>query len=67
MRWAGHIECLYETSEGKRAFGRPTRRWEDNIKLYLKEIGSECVGWIGVAQNKFKCRAVVNMLMNIHV
>jgi hypothetical protein len=49
--------------EGKRPLERPTHRLVDNIKMYLAEIGCGCVDWIGVAQNRDKCRALVNALL----
>jgi len=47
--------------EGKRPHGRPRRRWEDNIRLDLKEI-SWSVDWIHLAQNRGQCWALVNMI-----
>jgi hypothetical protein len=54
-------------TEGKSSLGRPRRRWEDNIKMDLKEVG--CVGtdWIELAQDRDKWRALVNGVMNIRV
>ena len=61
MRWAGHVARMGERRgiyrvlvgkpEGKRLLGRPRHRWKDNIKADLKEIGSECVGCIYLAQD----------------
>jgi hypothetical protein len=56
-----------EKLEGKRQLGRPRRRWEDNIKLYLQEIGWERVDWIALAQDRDKWGAVVNTVMNLRV
>jgi hypothetical protein len=53
--------------EGKRPFGRPRCRWEDTIKMDLKEIRWEDVNWIHQAQNRDPWRAVVNTVMNIRV
>jgi hypothetical protein len=58
---------LMGKQEGKRPLGRPRRRWVDNIKIYLKEIGWGGKLWIHLAQNKNQCRALVNMLMNLRV
>jgi hypothetical protein len=52
---------------GKRPLGRPRRRWVDNIKMYLLEIGWGVVDWIGLAQDRDKWRAVVNAAMNLRV
>jgi hypothetical protein len=46
--------------ERKRPLGRPIRRWVDNIKLYLREIGCDGVDWIDLAQDKDQWRALVN-------
>jgi hypothetical protein len=61
MRWAGHVARMGEersvyrvlvgNPEGKRPLGRPRRRWKDNIRMYLKEVGCGCVDWIGLAQD----------------
>jgi len=45
-------KILVRKPEGKRPLGRPRHRWEDNIKMYLKEIGYEGVNWIHVVQHK---------------
>jgi hypothetical protein len=62
MRWEGHIarmvkmrnsyKILVGKPEGKRPLGRPKRRWEDNIKMELKETGFVDVGWIHMAQDR---------------
>jgi hypothetical protein len=46
--------------EGKRPLGRPRRRWMDNIKMDLLEIGVSVVDWIGLAQDRYRWRALVN-------
>jgi hypothetical protein len=46
--------------EGKRELGRPKRRWEDNIRMDLKEVVWDCVNWIRLAQDREWWRAVVN-------
>jgi hypothetical protein len=53
--------------EGKRTLGRPRRRWLDNIKMDLVEIGWGGVDWIGLAQDRDRWRALVNAVMNIRV
>jgi hypothetical protein len=53
--------------EGKRPLGRPRRRWEDNIKIYLQEVGCEGIDWIDVAQDRERWRALVNAVMNFRV
>jgi hypothetical protein len=53
--------------EGKRPLGRPRRRWVDNIKMDLLEIGWGGVHWIGLAQDRDKWRALVNAVMNLLV
>jgi hypothetical protein len=53
--------------EGKRPLGRPRRRWVDNIQMDLLEIGWGGVDWIGLAQDKDKWRALVNVVMNLRV
>jgi hypothetical protein len=53
--------------EGKRPLGRPRRRWEDNIKMNLREIGIDGANWFQLAQDRVKWRACVNMVMNLQV
>jgi hypothetical protein len=53
---------LMGMSEGKRPLGRPRRRWVDNIKMDLREIG-----WDGVAQDRDQWRALVNTILNLRV
>jgi hypothetical protein len=53
--------------EGKGPLGRPRRRRIDNIKIDLLEIGLSAVDWIGVAQDRLSCRALVNSVMNLRV
>jgi hypothetical protein len=53
--------------EGKRPLGRPRRRWTDNIKMDLLEIGVNVVDWIGLAQDRYRWRALVNSVMNLPV
>ena len=68
MRWAGRVarmgrgemytEFLVGKPEGKRSLGRPRRRWEDNIKMDLQEVGWGNMNWIDVAQDRERWRAL---------
>jgi hypothetical protein len=51
--------------EGKRPLGRPRHRWEDNIRMDVREIGWECVIWVHVVQDKEWLWALVNTVMNL--
>jgi hypothetical protein len=53
--------------EGKRPLRRPRRRWEDNIRMYLMEIGWKSVDWVHLAQDRDQRRALVNTVMNLRV
>ena len=53
--------------EGKRQLGRPRRRWEDNIKMDLQEVGRGCGVWMGLAQDRDRWRALVSTVMNFGV
>jgi hypothetical protein len=53
--------------EGKRPLGRPRRRWEDGIRMNLREIGLRGVDWIRLSQDKYRWRAVVSAVMNLRV
>jgi hypothetical protein len=53
--------------KGKRPLGRPRRRWIYNIKMDLLEIGVNVVGWIGLAQDRYRWRALVNPVVNLRV
>ena len=53
--------------EGKRTLGRPRRRWEDNIKVDLQEVGCGGMDWIELAQDRDRWRALVNTVMNLRV
>jgi hypothetical protein len=58
---------LVRKPEGKRPLGRPRRRWVDNIKMALREIGLDGVDWIKLAQDRDQWRALVNTVMNLRV
>jgi hypothetical protein len=53
--------------EGKRPLGRSRCRWIDNIKIDLLEIGLSVVDWIGLAQDRYRRRALVSSVMNLRV
>jgi len=77
MRWAGHVACMRERRgiyrvlvgepEGKRPLWRPRRRWEDNIKMDLQEVGCGGMEWIELAQKRDRWRALVTAVMNLRV
>jgi hypothetical protein len=58
---------LVRKPEGKRPLGRPRRRWEDNIRMDLKEVGCGCEDWIGLAQDRDWWRALVSAVRNFWV
>jgi hypothetical protein len=62
-------ECniLLGKPEGKRILGRPRHRWEDNIRMDIREIVWEGVELMDMAQDRNQCRAVVNKVMNLRV
>jgi hypothetical protein len=61
------IQGLVGKPEGKRPLGRPRRRWEDNIKMELQELGYGGMDWIEMARVRNKCWALVNAVMNLRV
>jgi hypothetical protein len=73
MRWAGHVARMGEERGrigswwGKRPLGRPRRRWVDNIRMDLQEVGCWHVEWIGLAQDRDGWRKIVNAVMNLRV
>jgi hypothetical protein len=77
MRWTGHVvrmgeerkvyKVLVGKPEGKRSMGRPRRRWEDGIRMDLREIGLGGVDWIRLAQDRDRWRAVTSAVMNLRV
>jgi hypothetical protein len=58
---------LVGTLDGKRPLGRRRRRWVDNIRIDLGEVGWGDVDWIGLAQDRNRCRAVVNSVLNLRI
>jgi hypothetical protein len=53
--------------EGNRPLGRSKRRWDDNIKIELQEVGLRCMDWMDLAQDRDRWRALVSAVMNIRV
>jgi hypothetical protein len=60
-------KVLVGRPEGKRSLGRPRRKWEDGIRMDLREIGLGGVDWIRLAQDRDRWRAVVSAMMNFRV
>ena len=77
MRWAGHVERMSEERgvyrvlvgkpEGKRRMRRPRRRWVDNIRMDLQEVGCGYMDWIGLAQDRDRWRTLVSAVMKLRV
>ena len=77
MRWAGHVARMGERRgvyrvlvgkpEGMRPLGRTRRRWKDNIKMDVQEVGCGGMDWIELAQERDRWRAFVNAAMNLRV
>jgi hypothetical protein len=77
MRKAGHVARMWEKRnayrllvgkpEGRRLLGRTRRRWMDNIRMDLGEVGWGDVEWIGLAQDRNRWRALVNLVLNLRV
>jgi len=63
----GVYRVLVRKPEGKRPLGRPRHRWEDNIKRDLQEVGCGGVGWIELAQDRDRWRALVDAVKNLRV
>ena len=63
----GVHSVLVGKHEGKRPFGRPRRRWEDNIKMDLQEVGRGYGEWMELAQDKDRWQALVSTVMNLRV
>jgi len=77
MRWARHVARMGEERvvyrvlvgkpEGRRPLGRPRLRWVDNIRMDIQEMGSGCMDWIGLAQDRDRWRTLVSAVMNLRV
>ena len=77
MRWAGHVACMGEERvvyrvlvgkpEGRRPLGRPGRRWADNIRMDLQEVGCGYMDWIGLAQDRDRWWTLVGAVTNLRV
>ena len=77
MRWAGHVARMGEErgvyrflvgkTEGRRPLGRPRRRWVDNIRMDLQEVGCRHMDWIGLAQDRDRWRTLGSAVMNLRV
>ena len=77
MRWGGHVARMVEKRgvyrvlmgkpEGKRPLGRPRRRWVDNIRMDLQEVGCGYIDWIGLTQDRDRWRTLVIAVMNLRV
>ena len=63
----GVHRVLVGKPEGKRPFGRPRPRWEDNIKIDFQEVGGSCGDWTELAQDSDRWRELVNKVMNLRV
>ena len=63
----GVYRVLVGKSEGMRSLGRTWRRWEDNIKMDLQEVGCGGMDWIELAQDRDRWRELVNAVMNLRV
>jgi hypothetical protein len=77
MRWAGHVARMGEKRnayrllagkpDGKSPLGRPRRRWVDNIRMDIGEVGWGDVDWISLAKDRNRWRALVNSVLNLRV
>ena len=63
----GVYTVLVGKPEGKRPLGRPRRRWVDNIRTDLQEVGCGCMDWMGLAQDRDRWRTFVSAVMNLWV
>jgi hypothetical protein len=66
-RGRGVYRVLVRRSEGKRPLGRPRRRWEDNIKIDLREMGIDRANWIQLAQDRVQWGDFANTVKNLRV
>ena len=77
MRWAGHVARMEQSRsayrvlvgklEGKRPLGRSRRRWEDNVKIELRNVGCEPGDWIELAEDRDQWRVYVRVVKNLRV
>ena len=77
VTWAGHVARMVEERgvykvlvgkpEGKIPLGRPRRRWVDNIRMDLQEVGCGYMDWIGLSQDRDRWRTLVSAVMNLRV
>ena len=77
LRWAGHVARIEEGRSafkiltgkptGKRPLGRPRRRWKDNIRMNIEEIGINAGNWVDSAQDRDYWRALANAVLNLRV
>ena len=77
LRWSGHVarmeqfrnayRVLVGKPESKRPLGRPRRRWEDKIKMDLREVVYDPIHWIALAEDRDQWRAYVRAVMNLRV
>ena len=77
LKWAGHVTRIEEvrsafkiltgTPEGKRPLGKPRRRWEDNIRMDLIEVGINTRNWVASAQDRDYWKVLVNAALNLRV
>ena len=77
LRWAGHAASMNESRsvyrvlvgkpEGKRPLGRQRLRWEDNIKMYLREVGCDPRDWISLTEDRDQWRTFVRAVTNLRV
>jgi hypothetical protein len=63
----GVYRVLVRKPEGKRPLGKPRRRWEDNIKIDLQEVGCRGMDWLYLAQDRDRWRALVNTVISLRV
>jgi hypothetical protein len=63
----GVYRVLVGKPEGKIPLGKPRRRWENNIRMDLREVGCECVDWMELAQDRVRWRALLSAMMNLRV
>jgi len=63
----GVHRVLVGKPDGKRSLGKPKRRWKDNIKMELQEVGGGRGDWMELAQDRERCQALVSTVMNFRV